>query len=78
MKSLQAKFNNLRKMKNYKYFSNYILFTEVVKNREFTKETIYKNFPKLLIEWEDYSKEDKLDLLKWICKEFASNRDVKI
>lgn len=73
MKSIRGRFNILRRKKEYIGFSDYLIFVETIKDKTFTKEIIYRNFPKILKEGEDYFKEDKLEILKYLSREYSKN-----
>jgi hypothetical protein len=60
MKSIERRFNNIKK--DNPYWSSYICFAEAVKNQNFSKQTLHRWFNKL-VDKNDYSRSDKRTIL---------------
>ena len=60
MKSIERRFNNIKK--DNPYWSTYICFAEAIKNQNFSKQTLHRWFNKL-VDKNDYSKSDKRAIL---------------
>ncbi len=63
MKSVQRKFNNIKK--NNPCWSSYICFAETVSNQNFSKKIIRKYFRKL-IDKKDYLQAEKKEVLNYL------------
>ncbi len=60
MKSIERKFNNVKK--DNPHWSSYICFAETVKNQNVNEQTLNRWFNKL-VEKDDYSRSDKETIL---------------
>jgi len=60
MKSIERRFNNIKK--DNPYWSSYICFAEVVKNQNFSKQILHRWFNKL-VDKNDYFRSDKKTIL---------------
>ncbi len=63
MKSIERRFN--KASKEYSDLSSYMCFAEAIKNQKFSKKMIAIWFNKL-VDKNDYSKEDKKELLSYL------------
>ncbi len=63
MKSIQRNFNEVKR--KCSHGSSYLCFIEVIKSKRFSKQTISRWFNKL-VDPEDYEKNEKKDILRFL------------
>lgn len=64
MRSIQRRFEKI--VKRNPFWSSYISFAEAIKHQQFSRDTIYHWFNRL-VDKNDYSRKEKRNLLKHLC-----------